>query len=96
MAESQHNHRQALEKTVVSSNVFSQKVGLILGFVIAMTAIGGGIWLSSKGMGGAGLTAIIGALAALVGVFVYGKKQQSKELADRALAVPPPDDHTGQ
>lgn len=42
MAESQHEHRQKLEKTVVESNAFSQKVGLILGFVVAMTAIVGG------------------------------------------------------
>ncbi len=48
MAESQHHHRQALEKSVVDSNVFSQKVGLGLGFIIAMTAIGGGIWLDRR------------------------------------------------
>jgi uncharacterized membrane protein len=87
MAESQHHHRQALEKNVVSSNVFSQKLGLGLGFVIAMTAIGGGIWLSAIGRSGSGLIAIIGALAALVSVFVYGKVQQSKELADKASAI---------
>jgi uncharacterized membrane protein len=87
MAESQHDHRQALEKSVVDSNVFSQKIGLSLGFVIAMTAICGGIWLSAIGKSGSGLTAIIGALAALVGVFVYGKVQQGKELAEKANAL---------
>lgn len=87
MAESQHHHRQALEKSVVDSNVFSQKIGLGLGFIIAMTAIGGGIWLSAIGRSGSGLIAIIGALAALVGVFVYGKVQQSKELTDKANAL---------
>lgn len=86
-AESQHHHRQALEKTVVNSNVYSQKIGLGLGFIIAMTAIGGGIWLSAIGKSGSGLTAIIGALAALVGVFVYGKVQQSKELSDKSNAI---------
>lgn len=87
MAESQQHHRQALEKSVVDSNVFSQKIGLGLGFIIAITAIGGGIWLSAIGKSGSGLTAIIGALASLVGVFVYGKVQQSKELADKANAL---------
>jgi hypothetical protein len=87
MAESQHHHRQALEKCVVDSNVFSQKIGLGLGFTIAMTAIGGGIWLSAIGKSGSGLTAIIGALASLVGVFVYGKVQQNKELKDKAKAL---------
>lgn len=84
MAESQHDHRQALERRVVEANIFSQKVGLILGFIIAMTAIGGGIWLAVLGRSGAGLTSIIAALAALVGVFIYGKKQQGRDLAEKA------------
>ena len=87
MAESQHEHRLLLEKKVVESNTFSQRVGLILGFVIAMTAIVGGIWLSSSGKSGAGLTSIIAALAALVGVFIYGKIQQGKELTEKAVAI---------
>ena len=87
MAESQHEHRLLLEKKVVESNTFSQKVGLLLGFVIAMTAIGGGIRLSLMGKGGAGLTSIISALAALVGVFIYGKIQQGKELTEKAMEI---------
>jgi uncharacterized membrane protein len=90
MAESQHEHRQKLEKTVVESNSFSQKVGLILGFVVAMTAIVGGIWLAHEGKSGSGVTAIIAALAALVGVFVYGKIEQRRELAEKAKAFSPP------
>ena len=89
MAESQHEHRQKLEKTVVESNAFSQKVGLILGFVVAMTAIVGGIWLAREGKSWSGVTAIIAALAALVGVFVYGKIEQRRELAEKAKAFPP-------
>lgn len=87
MAESQHHHRQQLEKKVVESNTFSQMAGMVLGFVIAMTAIGGGIWLTSKGKSGAGLTSIIAALAALVGVFIYGKMQQGKELVEKQSAL---------
>jgi hypothetical protein len=40
-------------------------------------------------MSGAGLTAIISALAALVGVFVYGKSEQKKELKEKANALKP-------
>ena len=91
MAESQHEHRQNLEKTVVESNAFSQKVGLILGFVVAMTAIAGGIWLALEGKSVSGVTAIIAALAALVGVFVYGKIEQRRELAEKAKALSSPE-----
>jgi hypothetical protein len=73
----------------LSSNAFSQKVGLILGFVVAMTAIAGGIWLAHEGKSGSGVTAIIAALVALVGVFVYGKIEQRRELAEKAKAFSP-------
>jgi len=49
MAESQHSHRQGLEKHVIHSNVSAQKTGTILGFVIAMTVIGGGFFLVHEG-----------------------------------------------
>jgi uncharacterized membrane protein len=96
MAESQHHHRQQLEKKVVESNTFSQVAGMVLGFVIAMTAIGGGIWLTSMGKSGAGLTSIIAALAALVGVFIYGKMQQGKELAEKRAALDTATGKTGE
>jgi len=96
MAESQEKHRQEIEKQIVNSNVFSQRVGLLLGFVIALIAIGGGIWLALVGKSGAGLTSIISALAALVGVFVYGKMRQGRQLNEKARALPPSSDENQQ
>lgn len=84
MAEQQSKHRQHLELTVVESNAFVQKLGPILGFIIAMTAVVGGFFLIEKGKDAYGLAAIITALASLAGVFVYGKKKQKKELEDKA------------
>jgi len=84
MAEQQATHRQNLEKLVVESNTGIQKWGLVCAFVIALSAIVGGVLLSLKGMSGAGLASIIGALAALVGVFVYGKSAQRKELREKS------------
>jgi len=92
MAEQQSSHRQELEKTVIGANARTQTWGLVSAFIIAMTAIGGGIWLSARGMSGAGLTSIITALAALVGVFVFGKSQQKKELAEKEQSLAEPSD----
>lgn len=95
MAEGQATHRQSLEQKVINANVSIQQLGLACAFIIAMTAIVGGIWISLKGMSGTGLSVIIGALGALVGVFVYGKSEQRKELAHNEDALanrrePPP------
>jgi len=97
MAEQQSAHRQYLEKKVVESNTDIQRWGLACAFVIAMTAIIGGIWLSFHGMSGTGLTSIITALAALVGVFVYGKHQQKEELREKSEElVPRPEERSPQ
>jgi uncharacterized membrane protein len=62
----------------------SSKVGLVCAFVIALSAIVGGILLSLKGMSGAGLASIISALGALVSVFIYGKSAQKRELMQKS------------
>lgn len=49
MAEQQAAHRQSLEKAAILSSVTMQKWGLGSAFVLAMTAIGGGICLSLIG-----------------------------------------------
>lgn len=84
MAEQQSSHRQQLERTVVESNAFVQKLGPFFGFVVAMTAVVGGIILIEKGRDGYGLAAIITALASLAGVFIYGKTKQKSELEAKA------------
>jgi len=89
MAAQQSVHRLNLETVAIGANAATQKWGLACAFVTAMSAIWGGIWISLKGMSGAGLTTIIGALAALVGVFVYGKSQQKKELAEKQEGLIP-------
>ena len=87
MAESQHDHRQELEKHVIHSNVSAQRLGTLLGFIVAMTAIIGGIWLIHEGKDTAGLASVLTALGALVGVFVYSKVEQKKELDKKTEAL---------
>jgi uncharacterized membrane protein len=90
MAEQQSRHRQAIESRVIDSNIFVQKLGPFLGFIVAMTAVGGGVYLMVKGNNGYGLAAVITALASLAGVFIYGKQQQKKELESKAQDFIPP------
>ena len=68
--------------TAINSGAFVRKLGLFLGFIVAMTAVGGGIELIQRGKDGYGLAAIIGALASLAGVFIYTKNRR-KDLDDR-------------
>lgn len=95
MAERQSAHREEMETTVVTASVKSQTRGSWFAFIIAMTAIVGGIYLIKLGKDTEGLSAIIGSLVALAGVFVYGKKKESKELKEKSQALskrmnPPP------
>jgi len=52
MAESQHAHRQSLEKHVIHSNISAQKLGTVLGFIVAMTVVVGGMFLVHEGKSG--------------------------------------------
>jgi uncharacterized membrane protein len=87
MAERQSAHRESLEATVVAGNVASQKRGSIFAFIICMVALAGGFALIFTGRNVSGLVSIISSLAALAGVFVYGKHQQKKEREDKANAL---------
>lgn len=75
MAEKQQLHRQKLELEVIRSNINAQRLGVLLGFFIALTATGGGIYLIANGQSVGGLVSILATLVALVGTFIYGKKE---------------------
>jgi uncharacterized membrane protein len=87
MAERQSAHREAMETAVVDAGIESQARGSWFGFIIAMTAIVGGIYLITIHQSTAGLTAIIGSLVALTAVFVIGKKKATKELKEKSDAL---------
>ena len=83
MAEIQSSHRQECEKIVVTGGIRSQMWGQIFGFIIGMSAIAAGTYLTLQNKGTEGLTTILTALASLVGVFIYGKRKQKQELEER-------------
>ena len=87
MAEEQERHRHQIEARVVRSNTFAQTAGVIFGFILALIAIAGGIWLAYFGKSGAGLTTIIAAVAGLVATFIYGKHEQRRELSRKSAPL---------
>jgi uncharacterized membrane protein len=83
MAERQATHRQDLEKTAITSNRKRELTGL--GLLIALSAIACGTYLAIYDKSVAGLGTIIGTVASLVAVFIYGKYTQKKELDQKKL-----------
>jgi hypothetical protein len=80
MAESQALHRQVLEREVINSNCRNQDRGPLLGFVLAAAVIVIGSYLILQGKEVSGLVALLGALVAVVIPFVYGRREQKREL----------------
>jgi len=91
MAEEQSAHRRKLEAAVVDGNIESQKRGQTLGFVLALVVLVGGFWLISIDKDAKGISLIIGAASALMGSYIYGRRQQGKERVEKeqAFRLPP-------
>ncbi len=83
MVERQMDHRHGLEKRVVGSNTSQSWVGLIFAFILGMTGLVGSLYLIYIGRELGGGATFLGSLGALIGLFFYGRKSQSKELAEK-------------
>lgn len=84
MAERQSAHREALEAKVIESNVASQARGSHYAFIICLVTIIGGFVMIGMGKSIYGISAVIGSLATLAGVFVFAKREQKKERVDKS------------
>lgn len=80
MAENQHAHRIGMESKVITSQNFQSLLGVIFAFILGLTGIVGSIYLIMNGheVGGTVLSGI--SLTSLVSAFIYGKKEQRKDL----------------
>ena len=83
MAERQSAHRQELEKTVLKSNTSVQKFGVFSALAITLTALVLGFILIIYDKDILGFTLMIGSLGSLVGTFVYGRRSQERERAEK-------------
>jgi len=87
MAERQSAHRESLEAKVVEGNVASQARGSHYAFIICLITIVGGIVLIGMGKSIYGVSAVIGSVAALAGVFITAKIEQKKERVEKSTAL---------
>jgi uncharacterized membrane protein len=87
MAERQSDHRESLEAQAVAGNLASQARGSNYVFIICIIALVGGFALILTGKSADGLVAIISSLAALAGVFIFGKLQQKRERVEKSDAL---------
>jgi hypothetical protein len=76
-----------LERRALESGITAERRGSIFGFIVAMTAILGGIFLITIGKSADGLATVITAVVTLAGVFFYGKYQQRKERKEKLSAL---------
>jgi uncharacterized membrane protein len=83
MAEKQQDHRHGLERRVVHSNTFDQRLGLVLGFIIMLSVAGSGVWLVSQGKDASGSAALVGSVGGPVVAFIYGRRRQESERSNK-------------
>jgi uncharacterized membrane protein len=83
MAERQSQHRQGLEKTVIDGRTRNESMGQWFAFILAALVLGGSISLIFVGKPIEGLIALTAEIAGLSYVFVYGRKRQENELAQK-------------
>jgi uncharacterized membrane protein len=88
MAERQSEHRQSLETTVVESNCRAQSRGQWFAFILALVVISGGVYLLAQGKSVQGFSAIILAVASLIGALVYSHTEQKKERERKLRPLP--------
>ena len=78
--EKQSDHRRALEKKVINSNIKNERIGQIFAFILAILVIWIGGFLIYLGKNIAGLVALLTPLATLSGVFFIARKRNLKDL----------------
>ena len=68
-------HRHKMDRKELTYYSVGQVFGLILGLIV----IGGGLYLGLSGAPWFGFAAFFTSLVSLVGLFVYNKREESKE-----------------
>ncbi len=81
MAEAQGIHRQAMEKKFLNFNGFSQVAGTLFAGIVAVMAVGGGIYLLAKGQSLLTFAACLTPLAPIIWAFRRERDSQKIQIA---------------
>ena len=84
----QSEHRMSLENKVIDSGIKNSARGQIFAFALALVTILIGAFLIYLNKDVLGIVAILGSLASLVGVFIYGNKSKKDERIQKSRANP--------
>jgi uncharacterized membrane protein len=79
MAEEQAAHRKEMERIVIKSRARDSLLGIISGFLIALTTIISGVYVIVHGYQWSGTILGSVGLVGLVSVFIYGTNSNRKE-----------------
>jgi len=77
MAENQSSHRQAIEKKVIDANVFNEKLGMVLAFIITAVIVVGSIFLIYSNRQIAGFISLVGVFILHFYNFYSNKKKEN-------------------
>lgn len=88
IAENQSDHRIRLEAAVIGHDARRSLLGLILGFIIALAALGGAVFLIYAGHSVAGLVLAAMDIGGMVAAFVYGTSSRRAERTQKASNLP--------
>lgn len=77
--EKQVDHRQGLEKTVITNDVIRSYIGQAVGAIVCLYTISKGFRLIEVGKDITGIASVLVPLATLIGVFITSYKSRQKE-----------------
>ncbi|MGE5596083.1 MAG: DUF2335 domain-containing protein [Hyphomicrobiales bacterium] len=83
MAEEQSKHRQTLEQKVIDGDIAAQRLGLIVGGVVALSlgVVAAVVAIWAQPAAGAVIASMD--VAGIVGAFVYGRRARTEELREK-------------
>lgn len=88
MVENQSEHRRKLEAARDESNLKLEARGQVFGFVIAIIAVIGGVYLMANGQSLEGAATAIPPVAGLVGLFLWVRRERKQELKKSKANAP--------